>query len=231
MELKLLVFDLDGTLLDTLEDLADSCNYALNQADLPSLAVEEYKLHVGSGARNLVGSAIASAMSLKLNRKIKEEEVDPQLTDKLYGIYNQAYAAGWANKTSPYTGASELLSDLHEAGYKLAVLSNKPDDFTREMTTHYFDPEKFDLIFGKRDEWPLKPDPQLALHICQQLSIDPQQTVMIGDSGSDMETAVRAGFQAYGVLWGFRGQDELLSFGADKLFTDVTELRNYLLQN
>lgn len=226
-----IIFDLDGTLLNTIEDLADCCNSALATEDLEPISVNEYKLHIGSGARNLVESSYASALGTKLGRQVKVNELNADKVDELYKLYNDAYADGWAKKTQPYPGVKSLLEKLKAAGYRLAVLSNKPDNFTREMTDHYFSEGTFDLVLGKRADWPLKPDPASTIYICEELGVPPEMAVLIGDSGSDIETAIRAGVQAWAVLWGFRDYDELSRAGAEEFFANVTELEQKLLHN
>lgn len=226
-----LIFDLDGTLLDTIGDLADCCNLALASEGLLPLGEEEYKYHIGSGAKNLVESAYASALANKLGRQVNKNELDADKVDELYQKYNEAYAAGWDKRTLPYPGIEKLLKQLKTAGFRLAVLSNKPDGFTREMTEHYFPSGTFDLVMGKRTDWPLKPDPASTLHLCEELGVQSEKTALIGDSGSDMETAVRAGIQAWAVLWGFRGYEELSQAGATEFFANVTELERRLLHN
>lgn len=228
---KALIFDLDGTLLDTIGDLADCCNYALASEGLLPLEKEEYKYHVGSGAKNLVESAYASALSKKLTRHVDRHELAADKVAELYKLFNEAYADGWDKKTLPYPGIEKLLTQLRVRGMSLAVLSNKPDGFTKKIADHFFADKTFDIVFGKRQEWPLKPDPASTLHICKILGAKPEETAFIGDSGSDMETAVRAGLQAWAVLWGFRGIDELNHSGAQEVFANVTELEQHLLHN
>lgn len=226
-----LIFDLDGTLLNTLSDLADCCNLALASEGLQPLTDEDYKYHIGSGARNLVESAYTAALANKLGRQVNKTELDSDKIDILYKLYNDAYALGWDKKTQPYDGIYQLLKRLKAAGYALAVISNKPDRFTREMTDHYFSAGTFDLVMGKKPDWPLKPDPASTLHICSQIGVKPELSALIGDTGSDMETAIRAGVRAWAVLWGFRKFDELKQAGAEEFFTNVTELEKKLLHN
>jgi phosphoglycolate phosphatase len=224
-----LLFDLDGTLLDTLTDLADSCNGALKKAGLPELPVEEYKSHVGYGARNMVAAAIASARTSATGVLHCEADLESAFVDNVTMSYRSIYAKSWSLKTVIYEGVLELLPKLRDFGYKLAVLSNKPDDFTRLMVDHYFAEGVFDIVYGLPENWPAKPEPDLALHICDKLGISPEEAALIGDSGSDMETAVRAGMKPLGVLWGFRDAQELFGNGAEKVFASVGELAEYLL--
>ena len=228
MNLEIIIFDLDGTLLDTLEDLADSSNLALKKAGLQALPIEEFKQHIGSGARNLIASAIASSKTSISGSRIRPEEIEDSFVDRILTEYRKIYAADWAKKTKPYPGVKEMLRLLKIKGIKLAVLSNKPDDFTTLMVEHYFDKTTFDRVYGLKDPWPPKPDPALALNICRQINADPQKTALIGDSGSDMETAVNAGLLPWGVTWGFRSKEELLNGGASKLFYSAVEIAEFV---
>jgi phosphoglycolate phosphatase len=202
------LFDLDGTLLDTLEDLAAAGNRALGAVRLPPLPVDSYRLLVGAGARNLAVRAIATAGSWL------PDQVSADLADQFLTVFQDTYDQNWADRTRPYPGVKELLQSLRTAGCKLAVLSNKPDYFTQRIVSHFFPAGMFQAVFGKVDGWPVKPDPALALEICRQLAVDPAVAVLVGDSGSDMATAVNAGMIPVGVLWGFRSKEELVTQGA-----------------
>lgn len=213
------IFDLDGTLLDTLGDIAQCCNAALLAAGCQPVETERYRLLVGQGARNLVRGAA---------RLTHPDWSDAQI-DPIYAAYRKSYAAGWHNQTMIYPGVTDLLSRLRQAGIKLAILSNKPDDSTQEMVDHYFPPTQFDACYGQLDTYPIKPDPALALQIARDLGVDPAKVALVGDSGSDMQTAVRAHMTAIGVLWGFREAPELLSGGAQLLAQSADELAGQLL--
>lgn len=231
MKIDAILFDLDGTLLDTLEDLADSCNNALNDAGLPSLPLEEYKSHVGSGARNLVSAAMASAHTVMSGEPCRKSDLDKGYTDRIFKLYREIYSRSWSSKTVIYEGITDLLTALREKNIKLAVLSNKPDDFTKIMVDYYFPAGTFDMVYGLSESWPAKPDPGLALDICRQFGVKPENTVLVGDSGSDMETALRAGMIPLGVLWGFRDAKELKKAGAESLFSKSAELAEFLLSS
>lgn len=222
MTIRTLIFDLDGTLLDTLADLADAVNQALAANGLRQLPADDYRMLVGAGARNLVTRAAASAAG------IRPEQVTPELTDRLLAAFNRAYALNWADRTQPYPGVMDLLDALTAAGFALAILSNKPDEFTRQAIGHFFPADTFSAVFGKLDGWPIKPDPALALETCRLLGADPSDTALIGDSGSDMATAVNAGLLPIGVLWGFRDREELLAGGARHLASTTHDLYNIL---
>lgn len=213
------IFDLDGTLLDTLDDIASACNQALQDFGCTPVDRELYKQLVGYGARNLVTTAV------RLSRPDwNSEQIEP-----IYQVYRQIYAVGWHNQTVIYPGIVDLLRQLRAAGLKLAVLSNKPHDSTEAMIEHYFPKDLFDLSYGQLDPYPTKPDPTLALVIAEKLGVKPSATALAGDSGSDMQTAVNAGMSGLGVLWGFRQAAELLENGAAFLASNATELSQLLL--
>ncbi|MEA4888463.1 MAG: HAD hydrolase-like protein [Clostridiaceae bacterium] len=223
MAIKAIIFDLDGTLLDTLEDLAKATNQVLSGHGLPSLPVERYKKLVGAGARNLMSRAWAAAGGTG--------SLETTALDDLVAGFKAAYDQGWAIRTQPYPGLAVLLEKLLAAGFRLAVLSNKPDEFTQQMIRRYFPAIEFNAVSGMLAGWPPKPDPALALELCRRMGVTSGETALAGDSGSDMETAVRAGFRPLGVLWGFRSAEELRQNGAAELFINPDELAGYLLSD
>ena len=188
------IFDLDGTLVDTLGDLADAANQALQEHGIAPLPVQQYKMLVGAGARNLILRCLAAAGI----RGTPDQEQVASLTE----TFKAAYQHNWHICTRPYPGISQMLQQLHHANLRLAVLSNKPDLFTQKVVARYFPDRLFDAVLGQTDAVPLKPDPAGALLLCRRLDCDPDKTVLVGDTGTDMETAVRAGLWPAGVLWG-----------------------------
>jgi phosphoglycolate phosphatase len=220
LALTTVIFDLDGTLLDTLADLAQAVNQTLAANGLPALPTAGFRQMVGSGARHLVRQAFLAAGA-----------ADPSELelDGLMDTYQAAYAACWQDQTRLYPGVLSMLQELRTAGLRLAVLSNKPDPFTRQMVGHYFPAGLFDRVAGQMDGWPLKPDPALALDICRQLDQPPASTALVGDSGSDMRTAVQGGMLPLGVLWGFRSGEEILRGGATQIFRDAESLGRFLV--
>ena len=212
-------FDLDGTLLDTLADLAAACNEALHRHGCARLSQDEIKTYIGYGARQLVESAV------RVSRPTwPDEKIEP-----VYRTYREIYGRDWHVQTSIYPGIESLLNDLKAAGIKLAVLSNKPHENTLQVINHYFPENLFDLCYGQINPFPTKPDPALALHMACQLGLAPEQVALVGDSGSDMLTAVRAKMTGVGVLWGFRDAEDLQDGGAAFLAEHVAELRRLLL--
>jgi phosphoglycolate phosphatase len=154
----------------------------------------------------------------------------PEQTEDLLETFSRTYNRIWADQTRPYPGIQQMLDRLAAAGCKLAVLSNKPDPFTQMMIVRYFPAGCFSSVAGQLASWPIKPDPALALEICRQLGVDPASTALVGDSGSDMTTALRAGMLPIGVLWGFRPARELLDGGAKHLATQPDDLADLLTE-
>ncbi|WP_286680615.1 HAD family hydrolase [Tepidanaerobacter sp. EBM-49] len=216
MKYKAIIFDLDGTLLNTLEDLANSMNHVLKSQGLPVHEVEEYKYLVGKGMYNLAQKALPPE---------KREESFIKYCQQLM---QEEYGKRWADTTRPYDGIPELLDKLTALRYKLAVLSNKPHEFTIQIVEKLLGRWKFDAVFGEREGIPRKPDPTAALEIAKLLNIAPEKFVYVGDSGVDMKTAKSAGMYAVGALWGFREADELLENGADALIEKPLELLEIL---
>ncbi|MBN2158110.1 MAG: HAD family hydrolase [Spirochaetes bacterium] len=200
-----LLSDLDGTLLDTLHDIASSMNAALEQNGFPVHPVESYKRFIGGGVGELA------------RRVLPDGEDDAALVNKMSMEMRSEYALRWRDKTRLYPGIAMMLDCLCEQNIRLAVLSNKPDDFTRLICDHFLAPWNFDVIRGASDAYPKKPDPTTALMIAAEMEVKPRRFIYLGDSGTDMQTAVAAGMYPVGVLWGFREADELLGGGAKVL--------------
>lgn len=198
------LFDLDGTLLDTLEDLASSMNAALEKNGFPRHPVERYRHFVGAGMRELARRALPSGVS---------EETVLRLTDDMRAEYSRR----WSDTTRPYPGIADMLDALAGAGIRLSVLSNKADDFTVMLCRRFLGAWNFEVVRGAVESIPRKPDPTAALMIARSMGIDPTQFVCLGDTGTDMAMARAAGMYPAGVLWGFRGADELTAGGARSL--------------
>jgi phosphoglycolate phosphatase len=226
--IQAVLFDLDGTLLNTLQDLADACNQALEASGLGALPTESYRFLVGSGTRVLVSRAAAESVR-RDPEGISLADLPEDYAGRLLADFRTAYDRNWHDQTKPYSGIEQMLSDLRGIGVRLAVLSNKPDDFTKKMVSRFFPAGWFENVSGQVDDWPVKPDPALALDISRRLHVDPGEAAILGDSGSDMETAVRGGFIAAGALWGFRTRAELASQGARFLFNDPDQFRLFVI--
>lgn len=201
------LFDLDGTLLDTLDDLANSMNAALAACGLPGRPnLDEHKYMVGQGVDVYVRMAMREAAA-----------ADSRLFDKVRSAYRDIYGRNWNVKTRPYEGIPELVDQIRRRGLKVAVLSNKPDEVTQKTVETFLGSGRFDLVRGALENVPLKPDPTAALAVAIELGIEPGEFLYIGDTAVDMKTAKSAGMFAVGALWGFRTEAELRAAGADAL--------------
>lgn len=215
MKYAAVLFDLDGTLLDTLEDLADSMNRTLKRHGLPEHPVDAYRYFVGDGARNLTIRALP-----------EEERTEPTI-HKLLSEFRADYGENWRVKTRPYPGIPAMLDALQAKGIKLAVVSNKPDADTRRCVESLLPHCRFDHILGQREGVPLKPDPTAALEVTRKLKVAPPACLFLGDTRMDIETALAAGMFPVGALWGFRTRKELEDAGAKALVAkpmDVVKL-------
>jgi phosphoglycolate phosphatase len=216
MRFQAVLFDLDGTLLDTIEDLTDTMNAALAALDAPQRSIEECKQFVGDGLETYA------------RRALPEDRRDEQTVARCVELARADYAERWAKKTRPYEGIEDLLGELHGRGMKLGVLSNKPNDFTREMVGHFFNAGDFDVIQGARPDVPKKPDPAAAIEIAKRFGIPAEKFLYVGDTDTDMKTGVGAGMHTVGVLWGFRSRQELIDNGAETLIGRPGELLSLL---
>ncbi len=203
MTIRAVLFDLDGTLADSLADLATATNVALAQLGYPAHPVESYRYKVGDGARELCARALP--------------EGKQGLQDEVLRRMREYYDHHCFDLTRLYAGIPELVLALAQRRHRLAVLSNKPDDFTKRMIAHYFQPSPFAVVRGQLPDVPLKPDPTAALQIAQELGIPSPHWLYLGDTNTDMRTARAAGMHAVGVLWGFRDRDELVEGGAEHI--------------
>ena len=212
MRYKAILFDLDGTLLDTLEDLATAANRALGTLGLPAHPTDAYRVFVGDGLRTLA------------ERILPGEQRSAAQVDALVVAFEREYSRTWNERTAPYAGVPEMLDRLTGDGYRMSVLSNKPDAFTRLCVEQLLPHWTFAPLYGQRPGVPRKPDPAAALAIAVELGLDPAEVLYLGDTATDMHTARAAGMAAVGVLWGFRSADELRAAGARHLITHPGEL-------
>ena len=216
MDFKAVIFDLDGTLLNTIEDLADSMNCVLERNRLPQHELAAYKYFVGDGIDMLVRRALPFEIAdeEELNRFIREMKSE--------------YAGRWLSKTRPYPGVPEMLAAFVAAGLAIAVLSNKPDEASNEIVKALLPDIAFRMVMGATPERPKKPDPSAALEIAARLDIPPEDFLFIGDTSIDMQTACAAGMFPIGVLWGFRPAEELIAAGGKLFFKHPTDLLVWL---
>ncbi len=212
------IFDLDGTLLDTLEDIRAAVNHVMAENDLPLLeGGARFASFLGHGNRTLLDKAFGHV-----------------LTDEEYQHIGPSFLAAYSGDpvrlSRPYDGVVTLLSNLVSAGKKVAVISNKRDELTRPIVEHFFGDIPFTFVMGQRAEFPLKPDPTSALHVASIMGLKPEEVAFVGDSFQDALTANNAGMVACSVLWGYQNIDEISSKASpDILFETVDQLSDFLL--
>ncbi len=195
-----IIFDLDGTLLNTLEDLTNSVNYVMEQYDLPMHTIEEIRSYVGNGAAKLIERAIPHGT----NNSAYEEMLE---------AFRAHYALHCEDKAAPYEGVMELLSSLRQSGYRLAIVSNKPDRAVKQLHRKHFMDYVHEAI-GESDEIKKKPAPDMVYRALASLSSDASHAVYVGDSEVDLQTAANVPMTCISVTWGFRTRDQLLTAGA-----------------
>ena len=208
---KAVIFDLDGTLVNSLEDLAISTNYALNKHCFPTHETEKYKYFVGDGMIKL--------MERVLPEQNRDENTIQKVFESFFGFYSEHYL----DKTVAYDGIHNVLDTLKKDGIKIAVVSNKKDDMAKIVVDKVFG-DIFDFVVGKRDGYPTKPDPKLTLEVIDILGVTPKECAFVGDSGMDMAAAKNSGCLAVGVLWGFRESQELKENGADYILDNTSQI-------
>ena len=199
---RAVLFDLDGTLTNTLEDIADAMNRSLRLHGLPEWPLDAYRYLVGDGAKKLAERAVRDRQELALS------------VQREYQAYYQEHTRV---KTQPYDGVPEMLRALQDKGLKLAVFSNKPDADTKNVVAHFFPDIPWAAVRGQIEGVPVKPDPTGALAVAEALQIPPTEFLYLGDTATDMHCAVNAGMLPIGALWGFRTAEELQSSGARQL--------------
>jgi len=216
MQFKVILFDLDGTLLDTLEDLGNSVNRVLAEKKFPTHDLDLYRYFVGDGALMLITRA--------LPKQMRNNDTIQACVDE----FKKDYSQNWKVKTRLYDGISEMLDEVVSRNLKLAVLSNKPHKFTKQSVNKFLSNWRFEIVFGQRDAVPRKPSPEGALEIAEHLNTKPENILYLGDSDVDMQTAVAAGMFPVGVLWGFRSAKELKDAGAKALLERPSEVLSLL---
>ena len=216
MIFEAVLFDLDGTLIDTLNDIGDAVNRVLSSKKFPTHAISAYRKFVGDGSRILIERA--------LPKKYRKEKI----IDVCHKEYIEDYTRNYNVTSKLYLGIPNLLDTLKAKGLKLGILSNKPDAITKNCAKTFLSKWDFDVVLGQRDSVPRKPDPQGALEVAKRLSIPPSHFLYLGDTAIDMKTAGSAGMFPVGVLWGFRPRKELKESGADKIIDEPLEVLNLL---
>lgn len=214
MKYELIVFDMDGTILDTLVDLKNCMNYVLKKHNMPTRTLEEIRSFVGNGIRTLIERATPPGTS-------------PETLDAIHKDYMAYYKIHCADDTKPYDGILELLSALKNQGYKTAVVSNKANAAVQDLCVQYFD-GLFDLAIGERPEIAKKPAPDMVELALSQMNISKEKAVYIGDSDVDVATAHNSGLNIIAVEWGFRDRDVLKAQGAEIIVSSPMEILDYI---
>lgn len=207
---KLVIFDLDGTLLNTIADLGDACNYALRTLGYSEHALATYNYMVGNGVRKLIERA--------------EPDADQETVERLLNLFRQYYDEHSTDHTAPYPGIPELLAKLHENGVAIAVATNKYQAAVDKIIPHFFPDIPFVAILGQTDDRPVKPDPSIVFAAFNEHPTPKADVLFVGDSAVDIETARRACVESVGVTWGFRPMSELRGAYADHIVSDPAEI-------
>lgn len=213
---ELVIFDLDGTLLNSIRDLANACNYALEVNGYNTHEIEKYNKFVGDGRYTLIERI------LPLENRT-EENISKLLID-----FDYYYNKHMLDYTEPYEGIDNVLDKLKSKDIKLAIVSNKPHEYVEGIVKKYFN-NKIEYVYGHRKGYNTKPDPVTINEVIERLKINKKNTIYIGDSNVDIKTAQNAGIKSIGVLWGFRGEEELRKEGADYIVANSKELLSILI--
>jgi phosphoglycolate phosphatase len=216
MKYKAVLFDLDGTLIDTVDDIGDAANRVLSNRNFPTHSISAYRLFIGDGVRML------------FTRALPKESRNPDIIDACLTEYMEDYQCNYNVKTKLYDGVPELLDTLKLQGLKLAILSNKPHPITKDCVAFFLSQWDFNIVLGQQDSIPRKPDPQGALEVARRLAILPSNFIYLGDTAIDMKTAVSAGMFPVGVLWGFRSLKELKENGARVIIDEPVQLMDLI---
>ena len=216
MNFKAILFDLDGTLLNTLEDLSVAANHVLKKNGFPIHTMEEYRFFVGDGIATL------------MKRALPEDQRNEGVIRLCIQAYREEYSRNWNVKTRPYDGITEMLDALTSRQLKMAVLSNKPDEFTKQCVNEFFPRWAFGVVIGQRSSLPIKPDPSGAIEIARCLNVSPADFIYLGDTAIDMKTATASGMFPAGATWGFRSEKELQENGARALLKTPLEVMGLL---
>ncbi len=216
MSFETVIFDLDGTLLDTLEDLGDAANSVFTRLGFESHPIDSYRRFVGQGLRMLIVQALPEGR--RTAETVNRVQVE-------LGAYLRDHPV---TKTTPYPGIPELLTRLQSSGVPMGILTNKPDELTRVVVDLLLKKWRFGGVHGQRENVPRKPDPTAAIALAEELGGTPAKTLFVGDSDVDIETGLAAGMTPIGVAWGFRGSKELEAAGAHRVISRPLELLELL---
>ena len=213
--IKLIIFDLDGTLINSIEDLAEATNYALSKNGYPTHEVYKFNHFVGDGVPTLIERVLPE--SARFDETILKVKAD----------FSEYYNEHYSSKTKPYDGIQDLLKELMKKDIKLAVASNKPDDFSKAIVSLFFG-EIFSYVQGNSPNIPKKPNPQIAISIMDKLNVSKSECLFVGDTNVDINTAKSAGIKSIGCLWGFRDLEELQVAQADYIISEPSEILKYI---
>lgn len=215
--IKTAIFDLDGTVLDTVHSIAYFCNEALEKYGISPNPVENYKYYAGNGAKILI------------HRALQGQDCDTEENfNRVYPAYMESYNNNSAYKTEHFEGLPEVLREMKDKGIVLGIVSNKPKSTVDEVLPNFFPDGFFKYVYGSQSGMPLKPDPAAVLDIMEKENVKPSEVLYVGDTGVDMQTGKNANALTIGVLWGFRGKDELIKNGADEIIEKPEELLKYI---
>ena len=215
---KLVIFDLDGTLLNTIEDLGNAANYALSLNGYPTHSLASYPFFVGNGVRNLIRKALPDDMRTD------------SIIESLLKDFKEYYNEHNTDCTKPYDGIEELLRNLQDNGVKIAVASNKYQQATEKIIAHYFGDIDFVAVYGQREGVNVEPDPSVVFSILSEAKVPKSEVLYVGDSGVDMETARRACVDSVGVTWGFRSEKELNEYHADMIVNKASDIFDIVMK-
>lgn len=215
---SLVIFDLDGTLLNTIVDLGSAVNYALGEMKFPIHPIEAYTDMVGNGVRRLI------------ERALPPEYVKPRVVDSMLELFMQYYDEHCCDATEPYPGIPELLSKLTQSGVNLAVTSNKYQSAVTKIIANYFPEDNWKAVLGNMPDVPRKPDPSIVFLALSECPTPKRDVLYVGDSGVDMETARRACVESVGATWGFRPEEELRAAYADHIVSNPDEIMTLVLE-
>lgn len=213
---KACIFDMDGTVVNTLNSIAHFANNALNSAGFPSIDTEEYKYMVGNGAKTLI------------KRTLNRVGADESFFNQVFTKYNNDYDKDFLYLTEPYEGIMDMLNEIKKKGITITILSNKPHTTAIKVSDALFGDGLIDKCYGAREGIALKPDPAGVFEIMKELGLKKEECLYIGDTSTDMKTGKSAGLYTVGVLWGFRKRDELEDNGADAIISHPSELLNII---
>ena len=212
MKFKAIIFDLDGTLLNTLTDISNSVNRVLSKHFFPIHSTDAYRYFIGDGGMTLI------------ERALPQNQRNPKTIQICHTEFTHDYGQNWHNESAAYDGISEMLDALCARNIRFSILSNKPHDFTLKCVEAYLGQWPFEIVFGHQKKIPKKPDPAGALLISQKMGISPSEFLYLGDSSVDMKTACAAGMFPVAALWGFRTKKELIKAGANAILNHPMEI-------